>query len=131
MRVSKCEWPDCTATIEQPTRGRPRKFCAEHARTSAAASKRLYKSREYEKNLAIAVDSRLPECCQDCQRIHPKRRTCEQHKQWRQFLRDNRKIWRASQRHKNAESLEESQFWEVINSGGFRITSNPDNWNPR
>jgi hypothetical protein len=124
MKVSKCEWPDCTATIEQPKRGRPRKFCAEHARTSAAASKRLYKTREYEKNLAKAVDSRLPECCQDCRRIHPKRKKCDQHKQWGQFVRDCRKVWRSSQRHTNAESPEESAYWDAIDNG-LRITRNP------
>jgi hypothetical protein len=131
MKASKCEWPGCPVTIEQPKRGRPRKFCAEHAQASAAASKRLYKSRDYKKNLAKAVDSRLPECCQDCQRMHPKRNRCDQHKQWAQFVRDRGKAWRSPRRHSKHDSPEEAQFWEVINNGGFRITSNPDNWNPR
>lgn len=126
---SKCQWPDCTVAIEQPSRGRPRKFCVGHARDSAAASKRLYKARDYQKNLAKAVDSRLPECCQDCRRIHPKRKRCDQHKQWAQFVRDCRKVWRPTQRHTNVESLEESQYRDAVNNG-MRINRNPNNWNP-
>jgi hypothetical protein len=92
-------------------------------------SKRLYKSREYEKNLAKAVDNRLPPCCQDCKRKCPKRRTCDQHQQWKQFRRDCLKVWRPSQRHSSAESLEESLYWDAIENGA-RITSSPDNWKP-
>lgn len=124
----RCQWAECSTEIDKPARGRPRKYCAEHAKASAAASKRLYKSKTFESDLAKAIDSRLPQCCQDCRLIHPRRRQCDQHKQWAQFVRDCRKVWRPAERHSNAMSMEEAQFWEVINSKRMRISRNPDGW---
>ena len=127
MKATECQWPECTATIEQAKRGRPRKFCPEHAQTSTAAAKRLYKSRTFEQDLAKAIDSRLPQCCQDCQQIHPRRKQCDQHKQWSRFRRQ--RSWRPGRRHSRHDSPEEAQLGDAIENG-LRITRNPDSWKP-
>ncbi len=115
--MDTCQWADCGIRIERNRRGRPRKYCDDHATVSTAARKKAW----------IPKPGQMPQCCRDWQASAPGRRVCPQHRQWRQFCNDTGRVsWRPDE----FVSLLETYGCDV-ESRNFRTATNPDSFDAR
>jgi hypothetical protein len=154
--VNNCQWAGCRTPIAYSGRGRPPKYCPDHAR---ASKQRADKARpDYGK-----TRKRYPQCCLDAQAAkvraygaqtvryqdwdsrryelytvvarvggaHVKSanvRVCAQHQQWRAFYARSRKRFLAQQSEARAEK-NDPQLVELKRSKAFRLTMNhPDDY---
>lgn len=74
-----CQWLGCRIALAQNQRGRPRKYCPDHARQSTAQNKRAWRA---------TVSKVYPQCCLDWQASKPGRKICQQHQDWARFCKD-------------------------------------------
>jgi hypothetical protein len=124
-----CAYPGCTATLPKPAKGRPRKYCPEH---SAQVRRESNRKRMREVRLAELL-AKLPACCADAKRANSRKRRCEQHRQWREFLRDRRErlTARSSQRSTAKTFVSENQRTLAAMGAGHRVSKDPDSWLPQ
>src|SRR5215467_13946433 len=86
--TTTCEYPDCTVATGRPSgKGRPRKYCPEHART---VKRERDRNRIRGTRLQQFATLLMRDCCADAKRANPRVRTCPQHRQWNTFLRQSR-----------------------------------------
>lgn len=116
--MGTCEWAGCSVLIHENRRGRPKKFCAEHAK----ASKRKRDSIANFKRRTAGVGKRIPPCCRDARIANPRCRICAQHRQWNQWLKDQRKRWGTSlDRDAISQFASEYSAGAVGNDRNFRV----------
>jgi hypothetical protein len=119
--MGTCLWAGCEVPVPQPKRGRPRKYCPEHAREAKRQQDNARWTRK--------ADGSMPHCCQDWALSGPRRKVCPQHQQWRLFAGQS---WgyRPSQRHSNAESEDELTILDLERVVGCRVSEDPDSYYP-
>ena len=119
--MGTCLWAGCGVPVSQPKRGRPRKYCPEHAREA--------KRQQDNARWTRGIDGSMPPCCQDWALSGPRRKVCPQHKQWRLFTRQS---WgfRLGQRHSKSRSEDEINILDLYNDGGCRVSVDPDSYHP-
>jgi hypothetical protein len=112
-----CTWPGCNALLTFCGRGRPPKYCPDHAKASKVKSDRArphggHTSRVY------------PQCCKDARKENERVRVCPQHREWSVIVRGRIAVARADrlqaadERISQFESREQYGDIEAIN-GGF------------
>lgn len=131
--MERCVWDGCGKPLEYRGRGRPAKYCPDHAK---ANKRRLDNSRQdYGRTRKL-----YPACCADAQDAKVKTygggvgvkvaniRTCEQHQQWQSWY--GRSHGRALARRSEARAEKTGpELVEVKRSKSFRLTfSNPDDY---
>jgi hypothetical protein len=122
--MNNCQWAGYNVPIQQAGRGRPRKYCDDHAAESKRQSNKAWRDKPTE-------DVHIPPCCLDARMANPRRRICEQHQQWRRFLADTRA---ALGTRRDREALE--AFAADYSPGAigmdrnYRVAADPDSWKP-
>lgn len=128
--MTVCGHPDCAVELPPRTgRGRPVKFCPEHAQARKREQDRSrFISREPE-----SMYEGIPQCCVDWRLAgNGNRRICPQHKTWRAFIRQSRDFYRTSIRHNGQSTGQDvDTIVSLIETGrGVRVSADPDSWKP-
>ena len=76
----ECTWTECHEKLTYCGRGRPPKYCAEHAAESKRELDRARPKGGHERK-------RYPQCCLDARTAEVDRWVCRQHQQWAAFRR--------------------------------------------
>jgi hypothetical protein len=122
--MNHCQWAGCNVPIKQNRRGRPRIYCAAHAAESKRRADKARRARP-------AATVHIPPCCHDARLANPRRRVCEQHKQWRRFLADQRKF-AFTRREEDALAAFAADYSPGATGEfrNYRVAVNPDSWKP-
>jgi hypothetical protein len=131
--MEQCSWPGCGIPVTYSGRGRPPKYCPDHAKASKQRSDKRRPDSGHARK-------RYPQCCLDAQAARVRTygggahvkpasvRTCAQHQQWRAFYGRGRERFIAQQSEARAER-NNPQLVEVKTSKAFRLTmGNPDDY---
>jgi hypothetical protein len=121
---ANCQYPDCTVSTAQPSgRGRPRKWCAEHAKVVKREQDR---GRLRGTPVQQFTELLRRDCCADAKRANPRVRKCPQHKQWTTFLYQTRKAIAAH----TVSKTNDAKLADVSQSmpGAFSVAQDPDSW---
>lgn len=119
-----CKYPDCAVSTEQPSgRGRPRKWCPEHAKVVKHDRDRGRLRGTSAQQFTTLL---LRDCCADAKRVNPRARSCPQHKQWATFLYQTRKAMAG----RSASKTGDTALADLSQSlpDGHRVTQDPDSW---
>lgn len=119
---TQCQYPDCTVTVQSSGKGRPRKYCPDHAQT---VKRQRDRGRLRGKRVQQFATLLCYDCCADAKRVNPRVRSCEQHKQWRAFLRQGRTTIMAD---RTAGDANAADLAGLVQSGAFRVSKDPDAW---
>lgn len=73
----------------------------------------------------------IPQCCRDYRLTGRHLKTCLQHRQWLQFMRDQRKA-KGGQRPVVEQPANDELIADIsaMTDGGYSMRPNPDSWNP-
>lgn len=129
----ECSWEGCETAVIYSGRGRPPKYCPEHAKASKQRSDKRRPDSGHTRK-------RYPQCCLDAHAAGVRTygasarvrsasvRTCQQHQQWRAFYGRGRHQFQAQQSEARAER-NNPQLVEIKTSKAFRLTmGKPDDY---
>jgi hypothetical protein len=120
--MERCSWAGCGIPVTYSGRGRPPKYCPDHAKASKQRSDKARPGSGHARK-------RYPQCCLDAQAARVRVRTCAQHQQWRAFYGRSRKGYQTQSSELRAEDNDPSWLGEIWQSQAYRITVNhPDDY---
>lgn len=144
--MSTCTYEGCGVALPEPRgRGRPQKYCPEHAaavkREQDAARRREAQQIKFARNLVtIFEEGSIPECCYQARLANHRAKACRQHSQFSAFMRDSRRYYSACPTVRKSEAGDESRTGRTRDQirmlradiyGSGHVTSNtPDSYWP-